>query len=135
MKRSNRPSANFNASKPSEVHFKALADELFMSQFRGAKCAISGETISKALGIATAGHHILPKSVYPEYRYTKENICVLTPDLHSWAEDHPGVFMDALEAINPEQYAWVIAHKNHRLKVKINYEEEYQKLLNEKEST
>lgn len=95
-------------------------DDAFMWQFRGLPDIMNGRTESKFLRdekgkpLKTEPHHILPKSVYPEYRHTKENIAVLTRENHSWAEDNPNLFDRWLELHRPEIYKWKLEHQRHR---------------------
>jgi len=98
----------------------AEADKAFMSQFRGLPSIISGKTRSSILRndkgeyLPSGGHHILPKSVYPEYRHTKENIAVLTREEHGHVEDHPNEFMEWLKEHRPEVFEWAEKHRHHR---------------------
>jgi len=99
---------------------KAKEDEAFMSQFRGLPDIMNGRTESmfltdaKGKMLKTEGHHLLPKSVYPEYRHTKENIAVLTRENHSWAEDNPNLFDKWLKENRPEIYEWKRLNQHHR---------------------
>ena len=100
--------------------YKAQAYEAFMRQFRGLPSIVSGRTHSQFLKddngrlLKTDPHHILPKSVYPEYRHTKENIAVLTREEHSYAEDNPNKFTEWLRNNRPEVFAWAEQHRHHR---------------------
>ena len=120
MKRSKQPFAG-RSSSPGHNE-RAQKDEAFMEQFRGKPCGMTGRTKSKFLRgsngklLATAGHHLLPKSVFPEYRYDPENIFVLTPEQHSWAEDNPKEFMHWLHDNEFLRWQWVQDHRNHRRK-------------------
>lgn len=38
--------------------------------------------------LTTFFHHLLPKSIYPQFRHTFENIMILHPDDHSQAESN-----------------------------------------------
>lgn len=99
---------------------KAQEDKPFMAQFKGLPSIVSGKTHSSILRndrgeyLPTEAHHILPKSVYPEYRYTKENIAVLTREEHGHAEDHPGEFDEWLKENRPEVFEWKKKHQHHR---------------------
>jgi hypothetical protein len=96
------------------------ADEAFMAPFRGLPDIMNGRTESKFLTdengvkLKTEPHHILPKSIYPEYRHTPENIAVLTRENHSWAEDNPNLFDRWLKLHRPEIYEWKLLHQHHR---------------------
>ena len=98
-----------------------VLDQLFMKQFRGKACERT--TLKGWGGLPSAGHHILPKSVYPEHRWDKKIICVLAPHMHQRAEDHPEEFLAWLKMKKPEQYEYVMANKHHRDKPKVDPEE------------
>ena len=90
----------------------------FMKQFRGLPDIKTGRTWflrdDKGNPILTAGHHLLPRSTYPEYRMTKENIVPLDLETHGWAEDHPDEFTRWLAEHRPEVLAWRDANSHHR---------------------
>lgn len=94
--------------------------EAFMSQFRGLPSIISGRTRSPILkdengmSLLTEGHHILPCSVYPEYKMEKWNIAVLTREEHSWAEDNPKAFDNWLHDNCPVAWKCIEEHRHHR---------------------
>ena len=56
--------------------------------------------------IPTSGHHILPRSVYPEYVMTDENIMPLCAVHHAWAEDFPFDYHLWLSDSYPDIWNW-----------------------------
>ena len=94
--------------------------ELFMEGFRGMPSIVSGKTHSSILRdskgnyLPTEGHHILPRSVYPEYAMEEWNIAVLTREEHGHAEDHPKEFRHWLHDHHPLRAAKIEEHRHHR---------------------
>lgn len=88
-------------------------DKAFMSQYSGKPCAICKR--SMALGRASEGHHILEKSIFPEYRYSPENMITLCPKHHvPFAHENKKAFMNWLQEKRPAQFKWVVEHHHHR---------------------
>lgn len=99
---------------------KAKEHEAFMAQFRGRPSIISGRTRSEVLRdenwnlLKTEGHHILPRSVYPEYRHCEWNIAVLTREEHGHVEDHQKDFDHWLHDHHPLIWNNIEEHRHHR---------------------
>jgi len=119
------------AVKPPHAPLKAMegikavgervkACRAFMTSFRGLPSIMSGRTESeflrnyKGVLLPTEGHHVLPKSVFPQFRVEPKNIAVLTREEHSWAEDNPSWFLTWLKANQPIQWDWCNEHRHHR---------------------
>ena len=73
-------------------------------------------------------HHVLPKSVYPHFRFTPENGIYISRIDHSWAEDNPVKFLGWLEEFHPKKYKWYLANKDDRAYRDLDYEEIYNEL-------
>ncbi|MBC8419050.1 MAG: hypothetical protein H8E10_10695 [Desulfobacterales bacterium] len=118
LNRSRKPVKARTGSKAGSESDKAYC--AFMGQFRGLPSIMSGNTRSLFLRndngkyLSTEGHHILPKSVFPEYRLTPENIAVLTREEHGHVEDHPKEFMNWLHDHHPLKWKWAQEHSHHR---------------------
>ena len=104
-------------------------DKLFMAKHRHAPCAVT--TLRSWMGQPTVGHHILAKSVYPEYRYEPMNMISLAPHMHQRAHDYHKWFVTWLKRNRPEQYEWCKQNAHHRNKKKINIQEVYERLKEE----
>lgn len=87
--------------------------DAFMAQFRGQPCMICGKRT--ALGHKSSGHHLLFRSVHPEYTVEKMNVVPLCPECHvPTAHEQPDKFREILKELSPEQFAWMEEHDNHR---------------------
>lgn len=82
----------------------------FMASFRMKPCARC-----KRNRESVCGHHILPKSVYPEHRLNEKNIIPLCFMCHGTAHDHPKEFTEWLAVARPEQHKWAEDNRHHRI--------------------
>jgi len=103
-----------------------LSDLLFMAKYHGMACAVCGKTHWHK--IPTVGHHLLPKSVFPQFRYTHKNIMPLCPEHHEWAETQPEEFQHYLHDEHPAVSFWVITNHHHRDYVAPDYKAIYLQL-------
>lgn len=53
-------------------------------ELRGSICQVTERPLGEPL--RSMFHHILPKSKYPQYRYSQWNIIILHPDVHATVE-------------------------------------------------
>ena len=91
----------------------------FMLKWRGEPSIMSGKVQSNFLAdekgkLKTEAHHMLPRSIFPEYKMCDWNIAVLTREEHSWAEDNPVAFMSWLHNERPLMWKTVQEHNYHR---------------------
>jgi len=78
-------------------------------------------------------HHLLPKSIYPQWRFEEMNTAILCRfKCHNLAENHPTDFLNEIEmkANFTERIMWVNEHMGiGKYPAEINYEEMYKELL------
>lgn len=113
-----RPHSSLKARTGSQTGQDEAYDE-FMLKWRGEPSIMSGRTTSEFLRdekgkLKTEAHHILPRSIFPEYKMCYWNIAVLTREEHSWAEDNPVAFMNWLHDGRPIIWKIVQEHNHHR---------------------
>lgn len=92
----------------------------FMDAGQGLPSVMSGNVQSRFLKnergvlLPTERHHILPRSVYPEYAQCEWNTVILTREEHSWAHNFPKLFDAWFQENLPEQWKVVEEHRHHR---------------------
>jgi 5-methylcytosine-specific restriction endonuclease McrA len=84
-------------------------EKKFMASFREKTCARCSRNRN-----TVCGHHVLPKSIYPEHRLNEKNIIPLCFMCHRTAHDHPKEFADWLKVMRPGQYEWAKENSHHR---------------------
>lgn len=110
-----KPMRRSNGSLTARAGSKATTEvdeayKAFMASFRGLVDPFSERTWlfydDKGERLQTCGHHILPRSVYPEYKMEPMNVIPLDSATHTWAHDHPSEFQKALWAVSHDQWEW-----------------------------
>jgi hypothetical protein len=100
---------------PNSKYYRTKADNIFMAQFRGQPCEISGETVG------TCGHHIVSKSRSKALRYDKRNIIVVAPKHHTMGNDMAPHstnqlaverFLNWFKENHPERHAWIVENEH-----------------------
>ncbi len=74
-------------------------------------------------------HHILPKSVYHNFRHDLNNGIALYRSDHTWAENNPEEFLKWLEVNVPEKYQWYLENKDKKALIDLDYEKTYEGLI------
>jgi predicted restriction endonuclease len=82
-------------------------DAKFMRKYTMMRCAVCGRGHCH-------GHHLLEKSIYPERRYSEENMIPLCPIHHGEAHQNKPEFTEWLRENKPAQHEWVEDHRHHR---------------------
>ena len=92
------------------------------------KCEMSGDN-----HVILDAHHILPKSVYPQYYLEPMNIVIISRlNWHDMAENHPEEFWrEFLKCENlMDRIEWVIEKRGiNKNPSEVDYEDQYTKLL------
>ncbi len=103
--------------KPKTANHKSYrkkADDLFMAQFRGQPCEISGETEG------TCGHHIVSKSRSKALRYDVRNIIIVAPRHHTMGNDMAPHstnqlaverFIEWFKKTHPDRHQWIVENE------------------------
>jgi hypothetical protein len=109
-------------------------DKFLREQARKERCAVCGAT-------PAAYHHLLPKSRYARYRFTKQNLLPLCSKHHVFGVELAAhsqcyiaveAFINWLKRNRPKQYKWTQkAAKEKSPMRRINYEELYNNMLKE----
>lgn len=103
-----------------DSRYMRLADDLFMSQFRGNPCEIC-RSQGKYNLYGTAGHHIIPKARSRALRYEKRNIVTVCPahhttggDIcpHSLSKSAVDKFEEWVQNNRPKDWQYLQEHKN-----------------------
>ena len=109
---------NKQPKQPSEKAYRAKADEVFLSKYRGRSCEVCEWRGDYGRTANTAGHHVLPKGSYRAVRYDRRNIVVVCPRHHMFdrriaAHGASGfavaAFMSGLRERRPDDYAFLSA--------------------------
>lgn len=93
----------------------------------GYKCEVSGRN-----PVILDNHHILPKSVYPQWYLEPMNMIILSREWHVVAEEHAEEFLEGLKR-NPklaDRVAWVEEHRGiNKYPIDIDYRGMFDKLM------
>jgi hypothetical protein len=93
----------------------------------GNKCELCNSTYQ------LDNHHLLPKSIYPQWRFEKMNTAILCRfRCHNLAENHPTDFANAIQmkANFTQRIMWVNEHTGiGKYPTEINYGEMYDELM------
>lgn len=86
-----KPIAKMSEKKKAQVKFDQgmfLLDKSFYAEVWSAaphQCEVCKLNLGNE-PLTIFFHHILPKSIYPAFRHTAENICILCPEHHTQVE-------------------------------------------------
>ena len=116
-----------NKNCPYSKYWRTKADTLWSSLVRSGKgCEYCGSKDSK-----TNAHHLLPKEIYHQFRYdVKNGISLCAYKCHKLvAHKNPVMFLKWLQLNKKTQYDWIMDRADKLNSDKINFKEEYERLL------